>query len=73
MENMVNETQPEAAEVDIYAPPTPEDVERLVSELESGALNEARRQARIEYNAKFPHRQIDVECGLRPRQTGGED
>ena len=72
MTDMVNEAQPET-EVDIYAPPTPEDVERLVSELESGALDEARRQGRIEYNAKFPHRQVDVEYGLRPRPTDGEN
>ena len=72
MTDMTKETQPEA-EVDIYAPPTPEDVERLVSELESGALDEARRQARIEYNAKFPHRQIDVEYGLKPRQPDPEN
>ena len=72
MTDMDNETQPET-EVDIYAPPTPEDVERLVSELESGALDEARRQARIKHNAKFPHRQIDVEYGLRPRKTDGEN
>ena len=69
---MIDETQPEA-EVDIYAPPTPEDVERLVSELESGALDEARRQGRIEHNAKYPHRQIDVEYGLKPRQPEGEN
>ena len=69
---MIDETQPEA-EVDIYAPPTPEDVERLVSELESGALDEARRQGRIEHNAKYPHRQIDVEYGLKPRQPDGEN
>ena len=69
---MIDETQPEA-EVDIYAPPTPEDVERLVSELESGALDEARRQGRIEHNAKYPHRQIDVEYGLKPRQPDAEN
>ena len=72
MTDIDNEPQPET-EVDIYAPPTPEDVERLVSELESGALDEARRQARIQHNTKFPHRQVDVEYGLRPRPTDGEN
>ncbi len=52
---------------DIYAPPSPEEVEHLIAELESGALDEARRRARLAYNKKFPHRQMDVEYGLKPR------
>lgn len=52
---------------DIYAPPPPEEIERMVAELESGALDEGRRRARLAYNKKFPHRQMDVEYGLKPR------
>ena len=54
------------AEADIYAPPPPEEIERMVAELESGALDEGRRRARLAYNKKFPHRQMDVEYGLKP-------
>ena len=52
---------------DIYAPPAPEEIERMLAELASGVDDEARRQARLEYNKKFPHRQMDVEYGLKPR------
>ena len=65
MKNMVDKTQTET--VDIYAPPSPEEVERMVADLESGALDEGRRRARLAYNKKFPHRQMDVEYGLKPR------
>ena len=52
---------------DIYAPPSPEEVARMIAELESGACDEARRQARLRVQQKFPHRQMDVEYGLKPR------
>ena len=65
---MTDETQTEAdSEVDIYAPPDPEEVARVIAELESGAYDETLRQARLEYNKKFPHRKMDVEYGLKPR------
>ena len=54
-------------EDDIYAPPPPEEIERMIAELESGIDDEARRRARLAYNKKFPHRQMDVEYGLKPR------
>ena len=38
---------------DIYAPPSPEEVERMIAELESGDCDEARRRARLAYNKKF--------------------
>ena len=61
---MTDETQTEA---DIYAPPDPEEVARVIAELESGEYDEARRRARLAYNKKFPHRKMDVEYGLKPR------
>ena len=65
---MTDETQTEAdSETDIYAPPDPEEVARVIAELESGAYDEALRRGRLEYNRKFPHRQMDVEYGLKPR------
>ena len=65
---MTDETQTEAdSEVDIYAPPDPEEVARVIAELESGEYDEARRRARLAYNRKFPHRQMGVEYGLKPR------
>ncbi len=39
----------------------------MLTELASGVDDEARRQARLAYNKKFPHRQMDVEYGLKPR------
>ena len=35
---------------DIYAPPPPEEVARVIAELESGEYDEARRRARLAYN-----------------------
>ena len=65
---MTDETQTEAdSEVDIYAPPDPEEAARVIAELESGEYDEARRQLRLEYNKKFPHRKMDIEYGLKPR------
>ena len=52
---------------DIYAPPSPEEVARMIAELESGACDEARRQARLRVQQKFPHRKMDVGYGLKPR------
>ena len=64
---------------DIYAPPPPEEVARVIAELESGEYDEARRRGRLAYNKKFPHRKMNVEYGLKPRpdrrntdtETGG--
>ena len=65
---MTDETQTEAdSETDIYAPPDPVEVARVIAELESGEYDEALRRGRLEYNRKFPHRQMDVEYGLKPR------
>ena len=65
---MTDETQTETdSEVDIYAPPDPEEVARVIAKIESGAYDEARRRARLAYNKKFPHRKMDVEDGLKPR------
>lgn len=61
---MTDETQ---TEVDIYAPPDPVEVARVIAEIESGEYDETLRQARLEYNKKFPHRKMDVEYGLKPR------
>lgn len=64
MRGMTDETQ---TEVDIHAPPDPVEVARVIAEIESGAYDETLRQARLEYNRKFPHRKMDVEYGLKPR------
>ena len=64
---MASEPKTQDETVDIYAPPSPEEVERMVADLESGALDEGRRRARLAYNKKFPHRQMDIEYGLKPR------
>ena len=65
---MTDETQTETdSETDIYAPPDPEEVARVIAEIESGAYDETLRQARLAYNRKFPHRKMDVGYGLKPR------
>ena len=38
----------------------------MLAELASGVDDEGRRRARLAYNKKFPHRQMDVEYGLKP-------